>query len=252
MRKDIINRARALLIIATILILTGCVGNPQEPNDRVTIDDPNTIVLNGGDDNSEESEESEEEYEEEGETPDETEAEPEEDVPLPADFVQKAAGKTEFESFDEILSYLTKGQGYAYVRLDGCDEDMLLITDIIYPYKGVITSNQASVYSKSGDVYVNLGSIAGADKNYPLAVSGDSLYTYDDYNYNVYFINPESKALVTKEHFYQSDVTPGQYFGSYRERATDEYTEFNGGQEEFEQFSNSYFESEVVVFTAVE
>ncbi|RKM55299.1 hypothetical protein D6853_11315 [Butyrivibrio sp. X503] len=43
-------------------------------------------------------------------------------------FVEKAAQKEIFESYDEVISYLTKGQSYAYIRLNGYDGELLMVT----------------------------------------------------------------------------------------------------------------------------
>lgn len=54
-----------------------------------------------------------------------------EEIPsdIPNSFVEEQAGKTEFDSYDELISNMTAGQAYAYVTLTGYEGDVLLITD---------------------------------------------------------------------------------------------------------------------------
>ena len=57
-----------------------------------------------------------------------------EEIPndIPNSFVEEQAGKTEFDSYDELISNMTAGQAYAYGTLTGYEGDVLLITDQTY------------------------------------------------------------------------------------------------------------------------
>ena len=70
-----------------------------------------------------------------------------EEIPsdIPNSFVEEQAGKTEFDSYDELISNMTAGQAYAYVTLTGYEGDVLLITDQTYDDNGSTAAMMAYV-----------------------------------------------------------------------------------------------------------
>jgi len=50
----------------------------------------------------------------------------------PANNFEAELGRDTFESYDEIISLLTSGMGYAYVEIDGADEPILLISSCVF------------------------------------------------------------------------------------------------------------------------
>ncbi len=180
---------------------------------------------------------------------------PEEDVML-EDFVQAKAGKETFESYDEVISYLEKDQGYAYIKVKGYEGDVLLVTDYVYENDPKTKASiQAAVYIKDGDTVRSAGWVATAGTAYPLAVADGLLYSCNPHSYEVQFFNPDGYGLMYKDDVYEEYDSDGKatYGGFTRETNSFEVTEdFNGGEAEYKALWDNYFAAEVINFTVVE
>ena len=66
---------------------------------------------------------------------------------IPNSLVEEQAGKTAFSSYEELIGYLEKGQGYAYVTLEGYEGQALLVADQTYEFEGSMAAMAASAAS---------------------------------------------------------------------------------------------------------
>ena len=173
------------------------------------------------------------------------------------DFIKQAAQKETFESYDEVISYLTKGQGYAYIKVKGYDGDVLAVTDYVYKNDDKTNATiQACLYGKVGDKVKNLGYVSTAGTAYPLALgAGGELYACNPHSYEVLVLNPEGTGLMYKDDISESYDPAGNatYSGFTREtNNADNTVEFTGGEEEYNKYWENYFNAEVINFTVVE
>ena len=51
---------------------------------------------------------------------------------IPNGFIEEKIQKNEFDSYEEVISYLEAGQAYTYVDVLGSDEPVLLVTEGTY------------------------------------------------------------------------------------------------------------------------
>ena len=171
------------------------------------------------------------------------------------DFVQQAAQKETFESFDEVISYLTEGQGYAYLKVIGHEGDVLAVTD--YVYKNDDKTNAsigATLYGEVDGEIRNLGYVGSAGTAYPLAASDGLIYGCNPHSYEVYFFNPEGTGVMLKDNISEiyDEAGNASYSGITRKTNNfDDTVEFTGGEAEYNKYWENYFNAEVINFTVV-
>jgi len=118
---------------------------------------------------------------------------------IPACFLDEKTGKSEYESFDEVIGYLEAEQGYAYVKVAGQEGDVLLVTSGTYDnLDGNMASIDAGVYAEQNGKVVCLGEVFSSGTAYPIACSDGVIYTAGNHNYEEYVISPKSGDLVSR------------------------------------------------------
>lgn len=89
-------------------------------------------------------------------------------------------GKTTFDSYDEIISLLEAGEGYAYINVMGYDGDVLAVTSYVYnDMNGKMATTECALYTTKADGTVRADSIiaSGGTAN-PVAIDEDGvIYT---------------------------------------------------------------------------
>ena len=98
---------------------------------------------------------------------------------IPANDLEDALERDTFESYDEIISLLSKGMGYAYIDIMGLDEPLLLIATLglVDDGNGNMVTIVATPYFKMSDGTVRSGSlIVSMEPEYPLAVLDGVVY----------------------------------------------------------------------------
>ena len=169
----------------------------------------------------------------------------------PCDFLQQQSGIYEFDSFDDVISHLTEGQGYAYVKLSGEDDELLAITDLVFLADN--SASEASIYGMRDGKVINIGNVFGNGSAFPLRYQDGIIYGGDNHRYETYFISDEWQSLMMKD--YISDgVTEGsgQFVGFTRETCKYEDTvDFAGGQEEFDALMQDREQKPVIEFTII-
>lgn len=170
-------------------------------------------------------------------------------------FVEEVAGKSEFESYDEVISYLKKGQGYAYIKVKGYDGDILALAESTYHDKEKNLSIDVALYAKVDGVVKNLGNVSTAGTAYPIAVEDGALYACNPHSYEVYYVNPEGDGLMMKDSIHEEYDDSGKpsYTGFTREtNSFDNDVEFTGGEKEYEKYYENYLSATPIDFTPVD
>lgn len=168
------------------------------------------------------------------------------------DFLQQQSGKTSFDSYDDAIAALTSGQGYAYLKLKGSDEDILAVTDLVF--EADHSAYEISLYGKSEGTVKSLGLVTGNGSAYPLRIEDGIIYAGDNHSYETYFISEEYGSLMMKDSI-SDGVNSGtnEITGFTREKNSFEETiDYTGTQEEFEKLLQERDKKPVIEFTAVE
>ena len=168
------------------------------------------------------------------------------------DFLQEQSGKTSFESYDEVIAALTSGQGYAYIKLDGSDEDVLAVTDLVF--EADHSAYEISIYGKPEGQVKQLGLVSGNGSSYPLRLEDGVIYAGDNHNYETYFLSDQVGSIMMKDYISDGvDSGTNEFTGFTREKnSLDEATDFTGGQEEFDKLITERDKKPVIEFTVVE
>lgn len=168
----------------------------------------------------------------------------------PSDFLQEQSGKTEFKDYDEIVSLLTSGQGYAYIKLKGSDDDILAITEKVADDG---SASDASVYGKFEGKLQELTNVGGYGE-YPLRLDEGILYAGDADNYESYFISKEYGSIMMKDYVMRGeDDGKVEYTGFLRPTNDfDHDKNFIGGEAEFEEMIKERDLKPVLEFTKVQ
>ncbi len=169
------------------------------------------------------------------------------------DFLQEQTGISTFKDYDDVISYLSSGEGYAYVKLDGYDDDILLITDMVFSADN--SSSQASVYALGDNGAVNIGTVFGNGSGYPLRYSDGIIYGGDNHTYESYFLSNNTGILGIMLKDYVTDgINDGstEYSGFLRETNDfDHDKDFTGGEEEFNALLEARENAPIIEFTIV-
>lgn len=176
----------------------------------------------------------------------EAEAEPE-----AGSFVEVQAGTTEFKDYDEVIANLQPGQGYAYIKLYGRDDDILAVTETVFEADD--SSNEAHLYGIEDGKVKYMGVVSGNGSAYPLRLADGIIYGGDNHTYESMFISAPYNSLMQKD--YVSDgINDGtnEYTGFLRD--TNDYDhdkDFTGGEKEFQELITERDKKPVIVFTKI-
>ena len=125
---------------------------------------------------------------------------------MPSNFLESKLQKDIFDSFDEIISSLDKGNAYAYVKVYGCDEDLLMIAESAYDNgDGKMAAIDGSVYKQDNGTVKNVGNVFSSGTAYPLSLDKEGLiYSGGNHEVNVQCISEETSAIMNKVFAYES------------------------------------------------
>ncbi len=171
----------------------------------------------------------------------------------PADFLQEQSGKVSFDSYDDVIAALTTGQGYAYIKLTGSDEEVLAITDLVFEADHTATS--VSIYNKVDGKIKQVGNVFGAGSSFPIRVEDGIIYSGGNHSYETYFLSKEYGSLMMKDMISDGvDDGSNELTGFTRESNSfdDETTDFTGTNEDLEKLIQDRESKAVVEFTVVE
>lgn len=175
---------------------------------------------------------------------------------IPNSFVEEQSGKTEFDSYDDLISNLTAGQAYAYITLTGYEGDVLLITDQTYDDKGSTAAMMADIYLENNGKVTYASIVGGSGTAYPVRYADGVLYTAGAHEVSSYFVSEETQGVMVKDYVTESFDENGtaSYTGFLREKNTfdnDEDIDTDSDQIFMEKMEE-YGAAAVVDFTVVE
>lgn len=237
------KRRMCITLLATAALLSGC-GKEQATE----------VVEFAGPEQQTESVETNETVQQEVET----EVPDMEDMTILQSFVEEAAGKDTFESYDEVISYLTSGQAYAYVDVMGYEEPLLLVTESTYDdQNGNQASIDACIYMQ-GDNGVQYASVFSSEGTaYPLAINQNLLFQGGNHEIDVLCVSEDTQAIMYLASVYEEfDEDGNAHYGGFIR--TNNLVSEDGEQidtddaEVLTQMRERYQAAEVINFTVVE
>lgn len=167
----------------------------------------------------------------------------------PDNFVSYQSGVLEFKDYDDVISHLTAGQGYAYISLTGQDEEVLAATELVF--EADKSAYEASLFNMIDGKCASLGVVSGNGSAFPLRLSDGVLYGGDNHNYEAYFLTQDG-YLMMKDYVSDGDGA-GEFSGFLREdNSFEETAAFDGGQEDFEALLAARDAAPLIEFTVVE
>ena len=175
---------------------------------------------------------------------------------IPNSLVEEQAGKTAFSSYEELIGYLEKGQGYAYVTLEGYEGQALLVADQTYEFEGSMTAMAASVYLEQNGTVRFSSAVGGQGTAYPIRWENGIVYTAGGHEVCSYFISEETQAVMVKDSVMESidDDGTASYIGFLREKNDFNHDEAidTDSDEIFRDKMKEYDDAPVVSFTVAE
>lgn len=103
----------------------------------------------------------------------------------PSNAMEERTGKTQFSSYDEVISLLEGDEAYALVKIKGYDGDVLLVTDGVYDnLDGNMATIQAVPYTMKSTGFVTAdSSFTSGGTAYPISIGEDGLvYLYGNHS----------------------------------------------------------------------
>lgn len=183
----------------------------------------------------------------------------ESEIFMPSNFLEAKFERDIFESFDEIISLLDKGNGYAIVKVNGLDEEVLLITEGVYDNgDGNMASIDASVYRYSDGSVINIGNVISDGTAYPISLDKDGrIYSGGHHQVSVDVISEETKAIMSQIYAYESfDENQNVTYGGFVRENNKVYENgveiAEGDSSVLEQCFKDYEEATPVNYTVVE
>lgn len=144
--------------------------------------------------------------------------EDESEVFMPANFLEANVQKDIFESYDEIISLLDKGNAYAIVKVYGLDEDVLMITEGTYDYgDGNMAAIDASLYRNDNGQVKNIGNVFSSGTAYPISLDKDGrIYSGGNHEVSVEVISEETQAVMSQIYAYETfDENENTTYGGF-------------------------------------
>ena len=182
-----------------------------------------------------------------GETP-----ETEDGYEGPEDFLQDQSGKLEFKDFDEVISCLKDGQGYAYIKVYGYDGDVLAVAEQVFLADH--SAPEASLYAMKDGKPHCMGLVTGNGSAYPLRLADGIIYGGDNHNYQTYFLSESAgfPGIMQKDLVYDGIDSDGKFGGFMRDdNVFDKDKDFTGGQEEFDALIAERESKPIIEFTII-
>ncbi len=180
---------------------------------------------------------------------------------IPNSFIEEKIQKNEFDSYEEVISYLEAGQAYTYVDVLGSDEPVLLVTEGTYDNqdgKNDAVSISAYVYVQNENGVSCSSMIASDGTAYPIAVKDGLLYTAGGHMVEADCISQETHALMVKAYVYEDfdDNGTAHYTGFVRSsnQVYEDGKEIDDADEDhqYQALWDEYTSAEIVNFTVVQ
>ena len=171
----------------------------------------------------------------------------------PLNFLTEQAGREEFKDFDDVISCLEAGQGYAMLKLGGNDKEteVLAVSDLVF--EADQSSDRASLYMLQDGKPTYIGDVNGNGSAFPLRIADGIIYAGDNHNYMTHFMASAYPGIMVKDYVSDGiDYGDANYTGTLREANDfDHDQEFTGGEKEFEQLITERDKKPAIKFTVI-
>ena len=168
----------------------------------------------------------------------------------PTDFLQYQSGVTDFDSYDDVISYLEEGQGYAYINVYGWDNEMLAVSELVF--EADHTSADMSLYKMEDGKPVQVANVTGNGSAYPIRLADGIIYTGDNHTYETWFMGPYGGLMMKDCIDDGTNDGSGEFTGFMRDDNNfDNDREFTGGQEEFDELISRREEIPAIKFNVI-
>ncbi len=166
-------------------------------------------------------------------------------------FLTEQAGREDFKDYDDVISCLEKGQGYAKLKLKGYDGEVLAVSDLVF--EADQTSDRATLYMLQNGKPVYIGEVNGNGSAYPLRLADGIIYAGDNHNYMTHFMSSAYQGIMVKDYVTDGiDFGDANYMGTLRDvNDFDHDQEFTGGEKEFEQLIKDRESKPAITFTVI-
>ena len=179
---------------------------------------------------------------------------------MPSNFLEAELQRDTFESFDEIISLLDKGNGYAIVKVNGLDDEVLMITEGVYDnLDGNMAAIDTSIYRNDNGTVICIGNVFSSGTAYPISLDAEGrIYSGGHHEVDINVIADETKGIMTLVYAHESfdENQNATYSGFIRENNTLSEGGVDIAEDDpsvLEQLFKDYFESTTPInFTVVE
>lgn len=160
---------------------------------------------------------------------------------IPGNFLEEKIQKDEFKSFDEIISNLSAGNGYATIKVYGSDKDVLAITESTYDnLDGSMATIDASLYMEDEGIVRCIGSVFSNGTAYPISQNEEGMIcSGGNHEAEISCIADGTSSIMNLVYAYESFDENGNatYGGFVRESNTfDEDKEVEIGENDSELY----------------
>ena len=177
---------------------------------------------------------------------------------MPGSFVEYAAGKETFESFDELISYLKDGEAYTYFDIEGFDGQLLAVTDGTFKdLEGHNAAIEATFYGNVDGTVRFVGNAFSGGTAYPIRCDGAVIYAAGNHEYQSEFMGADGTALIVKDYIHVEYDESGNasYTGFMRDTNASDGDDIPDDPKEaekiFEELSDGLYDKPVMDFTIV-
>ncbi len=170
----------------------------------------------------------------------------------PSDFLQDETGILSFDSYDDVIAALSKGEGYAYIKLAGVDDEFLAITPLVFEADN--SAYEVSIYGKFDGTITQLANIYGNGSAYPVRYEDGILYAGDNHTYETYFASKEYGSVMPKDYISDGVATGTDEITGFTREVNnfEDTTDYTGTLEDFQKLLEEREKKPIVEFTVVE
>ncbi len=168
------------------------------------------------------------------------------------DFLQYQSGVSDFKDYDEIISYLEPGQGYALVDINGADEKALLIAENVFEADN--STDQASIYLMVNGKPSQMTTLTGNGSACPLRIDSDGvIYCGTNHSYETY-VASNVDSIMVKDYIDDGVDSGSNEITGFRRAGNDieQSEDYTGGKEEFDKLLAERDALPVIEFTVVQ
>lgn len=181
---------------------------------------------------------------------------------IPSNSFEEEVGRDTFDSYDEIISMLPSGMGYAYAEILGAEEPVLIVaTEGMYDYEnGNMAAIEATPYLKKSDGRVTSGSLLSSGGTaYPIAILDGVIYCGSNHSMSGLSISSdyEDPGIMSMFYLYEefdtdANVTYGGFIRDTNSLMTDGEDVAEDDDKPLADSYKAYEKAEPIYFTVIE